>query len=175
MFSQNRAFTVAAVAALALGIGANSAIFSVVNTVLLKPLPFHDPDRMVLFGAGSPAKFQHWRSQSEVVQDVAAYRNNVVNLTGGAFPEQLRAAQVSADYFRLFGAPIVQGRGFSREEDLPNGERVALISHGLWARRFGSDPQILGKAISLSGDQYLVIGVVGPSFDFGEFGPQPEV
>jgi putative ABC transport system permease protein len=184
MFRQNRAFTIAAVAALALGIGANTAIFSVVNAVLLKPVPFPEPDRLVMFmntspqgqgAAASPAKYQHWREQTSVVQDAAAFRTGIVNLTGSGFPEQLRSAQVSADYFRLFGAPIIEGRGFSAEEDLPNGPRVALIGQGLWTRRFGSDPAIVGKTISLSGEPYDVIGIVGSSFDVSEFGPAPDV
>jgi putative ABC transport system permease protein len=177
-------FTAIAVITLALGIGANTAIFSVVNAVLLKPVPFRDPDRLVMFmntspqgeGMGaSPAKFQHWRQQSAVVQDVAAFRNNIVNYTGGGFPEQLRAAQVSADYFRLFGAPIIRGRAFSGAEDRPNGGRVALISHSLWMRRFSGDPAAIGRTISLSGDPYVIIGVVGPSFNVEEFGAVPEV
>ena len=184
MFAQSRAFTVSAVAALALGIGANTAIFSVVNTVLLKPIPFPEPDHLVMLETtspegpgpiGSPAKFNYWREQVSVVKDVAAFRDGVVNYTGGEFPEQLRSAQVSADYFRLFGAPIIRGRAFSVEEDLPHGEKVALISHGLWVRRFGSDPSVIGKTISLSGDPYLVIGIIGREFDVAEFGPPPEV
>ncbi len=184
MFAQSRAFTASAVAALALGIGANTAIFSVVNAVLLKPIPFPEPDRLVLFettspegpgAAGSPAKFNHWREQSSVVKDVAAFRYGVVNYTGGEFPEQLRSAQVSADYFRLFGAPIILGRGFSVGEDLPHGEKVALISHGLWARRFGSERSVIGRTISLSGDPYSIIGIIGREFDVSEFGPPPEV
>ncbi len=184
MFAQSRAFTASAVAALALGIGANTAIFSVVNAVLLKPIPFPEPDRLVLFettspegpgAAGSPAKFNHWKEQSSVVKDVAAFRYGVVNYTGGEFPEQLRSAQVSADYFRLFGAPIILGRGFSVGEDLPHGEKVALISHGLWARRFGSEPSVIGRTISLSGDPYSIIGIIGREFDVSEFGPPPEV
>src|SRR6266478_8671794 len=116
MFGQSRVFTATAVAALALGIGANTAIFSLVNTVLLKPVPFPDPDRLVMLmntspqgsgSAGSPAKFQHWREQSTVLQDVSAFRTGVVNYTGGDVPEQLRSAQVSADYFRCFGAPVI--------------------------------------------------------------------
>ncbi|HYK91896.1 MAG TPA: ABC transporter permease [Acidobacteriota bacterium] len=184
MFLQNRAFTVAAVGALALGIGANTAIFSVVNAILLKPIPFPDPDRLVMFvntsprGSGpaaSPAKFQHWKSQTSVVRDVAAFRNGIVNYTGGEFPEQLRSAQVSGDYFRLFGAPILSGRTFSRDEDLPHSEKVVVLSHGFWSRRFGSDPGIIGRTISLSGDPYTAIGILASSFDVGEFGPPPDV
>src|SRR5689334_11777713 len=116
---KNPGFTAAAVAALTLGIGTNTAIFSVVNSVLLKPAPFPEPDRLVMFqnvtqqgrGSGaSPAKFQHWRAQRDIVQDVSAFRTGVLNLTGGAFPEQVQSAQVSADYFKLFGAVPVLGR-----------------------------------------------------------------
>jgi predicted permease len=184
MFRQSRAFTTAAVAALALGIGANTAIFSVVNAILLKPIPFPDPDRLVIFintspqGSGpaaSPAKFEHWKQQTSVVQDVSAFRNGVVNYTGGEFPEQLRSAQVSANYFRLFGAPVLRGRTFSAEEDLPHGEKVVVLSYGVWARRFGSEPGVIGKTISLSGDPHVVIGIIGRSFDVEEFGPPPDV
>jgi predicted permease len=183
-FRQSPGFTCAAVLALALGIGTNTAIFSVVNSVLLKPAPFPDPDRLVLFentspqGSGtgaSPAKFQHWREQTSVVQDVAAFNTGVVNLTGGAYPEQLHSAQVSADYFRLFGAPIARGRAFTQQEDLPHGEKVALLSENCWRRRFASDPQIIGKTISLGGDPYVVIGIVGAGFDFRELGSAPDV
>jgi putative ABC transport system permease protein len=184
MFVQNRGFTLTALAALALGIGANTAIFSVVNAVLLKPIPFPEPDRLVMmmntspqgeFSAGSPAKFQHWRAQTQAVRDVAAFRTGIVNYTGAATPEQLRSAQVSADYFRLFGAPIVQGRSFTGDEDVPNGPKVAVISHSLWTRRFGGDPAIVGRSISLSGESHLVVGVVGPTFNVEEFGAAPDV
>lgn len=184
MFWQNRGFTAAAVAALAIGIGSNTAIFSVVNTVLLKPPPFPDPERIVMFmntspqgqGPGaSPAKFNHWRAQSDVVQDVSSFRTGVLNLTGGDVPEQLRSAQVTVDYFRLFGAPFLLGRGFSAEEDLPNGPKVAVISEGLWQRRFAGDPNILGKTILLGGDPHPIAGVISSSFDFREFGPAPDV
>ena len=177
-------FTAMAVATLALGIGANTAIFTVVNAVLLKPIPFPNPDRLVMLmvtspdGAGSwgsPARFAHWRAQTDVLQDVAAFRTGWMNLTEGALPEQLRYGQVTADYFRLFGAPISQGRTFSADEDRPGGGKVVVISHGLWARRFGSDPQMIGRAISLGGDPYTVIGIVGPTFNVAEFGPQPPV
>jgi putative ABC transport system permease protein len=183
-YRQNPGFTLTAVATLALGIGANTAVFSVVNAVLLKPIPYPDPDRLVMFEntspegsfpACSPAKFQHYREQTGVTQDVAAFRTGIVNLTGGAFPEQLKSGQVSADYFRLFGAPVIRGRTFSAQEDLPRGPLVALIGEGLWKRRFGSDPGVIGKTISLSGEPYVVIGVVGSNFDTSELDEAPEV
>src|SRR5436190_15672294 len=113
MFRQDPAFTFAAVAALALGIGANTAIFSIVNAVLLKPITFPDADQLVFFvntspqgqgPAASPAKFAHWRKQTDVIQDAAAFRAGIVNLTIGAVPEQLRSGQVSAEYFKLLRA-----------------------------------------------------------------------
>ena len=173
-------FTIVAILTLAVGIGANAAIFSVVNAVLLKPVPFPDPDRLVMFmstspqGSGSfasPAKYQHWREQTSVVQDVAAFRNNIVNFTGGGVPEQLRAGEVSAEYFRLLGAPVFRGRTFSAAEDRPGGEKVVVLSHSLWRRRFASDPNVIGTTMSLSGDPHTVIGIIGPTFDVGEFGP----
>jgi predicted permease len=184
MFRQRAGFTAAAVAALALGIGANTAIFSVVNAVLLRPVAVPDPDRAVLFvnvtpqgttPGASPAKFALWRQQTAVIEDAAAFRTNVVNHSGGGVPEQLRAGQVSAEYFRLLGAPIIQGRSFTPEEDRPGGQRVAVLSYGLWQRRFGGDPAILGRPLSLSGDPYVVVGIVGPQFDISEFGPPPEL
>jgi predicted permease len=183
-YRQTPGFTLTALATLALGIGVNTAVFSVVNAVLLKPIPFAEPDRLVAFMsvfpggpsmACSPAKFQHYREQTSVAEDVTAFRAGVLNLTGGTFPEQLQSSQVSANYFSLFGAPVIRGRTFNAQEDSPNGPRAAVISEGLWRRRFGSDPDILGKNISLGGDSYAIIGVVGSKFDIREFTEQPEV
>jgi predicted permease len=183
MFAQTPAFTLAALAALTLGIGANTAIFSVVNAVLLKPVAFTDPDRLVVFmntspqGSGpaaSPAKFQHYRQQTSVVQDVAVYTAGVVNFTGGSFPEQLESAQVSADFFKLFGAPIARGRGFTAEEDRPLGRKVVVISKSYWETRFNSDPNVIGKTISLNRDPHEIVGVLG-DFSFEEFGAEPQV
>jgi predicted permease len=177
-------FTIVAILTLAIGIGANAAIFSVVNAVLLKPVPFPDPDRLVMFmntspqGSGrnaSPAKFQHWREQTHVVQDVSAFRGNIVNFTGGGIPEQLTAGQVTADYFRLLGAPVMQGRTFSATEALPGGERVVVLSHAFWRRRFASDPDVIGKSMLLSGDPHTIIGIIGPAFDVEEFGSRPDL
>ena len=122
MLTSSPGFTVVAILTLALGIGANTAIFSVVNAVLLKPLPYPDPDGLMVFmttapqgenNGASPTKFNAWRNQSSVFQDVSAYRFNVVNLTEGDNPEQISAGHVSADFFRLFGAPVVAGRTFA--------------------------------------------------------------
>jgi putative ABC transport system permease protein len=184
MFRQSPSFTIAAVAALALGIGANTAIFSVVNAVLLKPVPFPDPDRFLMFmntspqGSGpaaSPAKFAHYRQQTSIVQDVSAFRMGVVNYTGGGSPEQLRSGQVSADYFRLAGIPISRGRTFTADEDRPNGERVAVLSQGLWKRRFGSDPSVIGKTMTLSGDAYVIVGILNESPNVRVLEPNPDV
>jgi len=183
MFAQSPAFTLAAIAALTLGIGVNTAIFSVVNAVLLRPVPMPEPNRVVMFltvsqqGAGpaaSPAKFQHFRLQTNVVQDVSAFGTGIVNYTGGSLPEQLPSGQVSADFFRLFGASFAYGRTFTPEEDRPGGRHVAVLSNKLWARLFNSDPNVLGRTISLSGDPYTVIGVLR-DFSFEEFGPAPQV
>ncbi|HET7564093.1 MAG TPA: ABC transporter permease [Gemmatimonadaceae bacterium] len=184
MFRKSPGFTVAAVAALALGIGANTAIFSVADAVLLKPLPYPNPDRIVIFEVtapqgsnrqGSPAKFEHWLQQTSVVQNVAAFNSDgSINYTGGEFPQQLHSAQVSADFFRLFGARTVLGRTFTQQEDMPNAGRFVVISKALWSRQFNRDPQIVGKSISLGGDPYTVVGVLD-DFSFDDLGTTPDV
>src|SRR5688500_1601006 len=183
MFRQSPAFTLAAVAAMTLGIGANTAIFSVVNAVLLKPVSFPEPERLVMFmntspqGSGpaaSPAKTQHYREQDPVVEQVTAFRTGIVNYTGGTFPEQLRMGQVSVHFFKLFGAPIIRGRTFTREEDLPDADRVVVLSQRFWETRFNRSDEVIGKSISLGGEPYTVVGVLG-EFDFSEYGPQPQV
>jgi putative ABC transport system permease protein len=168
MFLKSPGFTITAVAALALGIGGTTAIFSIVNTVLLRPLGIPDADRLVVLAVtpgdqdgASGARFVHWRSQSAVVQDVSAYFSAVLNYTGGQVAEQWKNTRVSANFFHCFGIPIVRGRSFTQEEDLPSGSRVALISQNLWKRRFASDPRMLGKTISLDGEAHTVIGIVG--------------
>ena len=183
MFAQSPAFTLAAVAALTLGIGANTAIFSVVNAVLLKPVSFPDPDRVVMFmntspqgtgTAASPAKLQHYREQTEVVQDVTGFRTGIVNYTSGTFPEQLRSGQVTADFFRLFGAPLIRGRGFTAAEDLPDAAKVVVLSQRFWEARFNRRDEVLGQTVSLSGEPYTVVGVLG-DFSFDDFGETPQV
>ena len=164
-------FTIAAVAALALGIGANTAIFSVLNTVILKPLPYPDPERLVMFlnvspqgsgGGASPTKFNVWRRQTTAFQDVSGYRFSVVNITGDANPEQVPAAYVSADFFRLFDAVPVMGRTFSQEEDRPAGGFTVVLGHGFWQRRFGGDASVVGRTILFNGQPHEIIGVLRP-------------
>jgi putative ABC transport system permease protein len=174
MFINNPAFTLAALGALALGIGANTAIFTVVNTVLLKPLTYPEPDRIVQFQLTSPTntgvgasitKFHNWQEQTSVFQDVSAYDfgGPGFNLTG-TVPEQVHGIHVTKDYFKLFGAPIMLGRTFTQQEDLPNGGKVVVLSYGLWKRKFGSNPSVVGTTVSLGGEPYTILGVLGPNF-----------
>jgi putative ABC transport system permease protein len=171
---KNPRFSLVAIAALALGIGANAAIFSVVNGVLLQPLPYPDPDRLVQVcrqypnGAScatSIPKFTAWK-QAQSFEAIAAYdfAGPGMNLGGGDRPERVKGIHVSQDYFRVFGAPLVQGRAFSADEDKPGGPHVVILSYRTWATRFGSDPQLVGRAIAINGDPYVVVGVAGPAF-----------
>ena len=178
MFIKNPGFTIAAVAALALGIGANTAIFSVVNTVLLKPLTYPDADRMVEFfhrpprggsllanNLASIPMFHLYQRQTSAFQDVAAYdfTSPGFNLTGDR-PEQLHGIHVTEGYFRLFGARPMLGRTFTPLEDSPHGGQVVVLSYGFWQRRFGGDPAIVGKWLSLGNEPYTIVGVIGKEF-----------
>ncbi|HXX71509.1 MAG TPA: ABC transporter permease, partial [Candidatus Acidoferrum sp.] len=176
MLRKNPGFTAVAILTLALGIGATTAIFTVVDKVLLQPYAAPDPDHIVVLmqtyeDGRSPIisipKFMMWRDQTRVVEQAALYGfpgTLRVNLIGGDQPEQLRATQVSANFFSLFGIPLVAGRTFSAEEDSPGGPPVAVISNGLWKGRFGSDPNIVGKTLNLDGTAYTVIGVMAPLY-----------
>ncbi len=182
-FRRSPGFTATAVAALALGIGANTAIFSVVDTVLLKPLPYPQADRIVVLmntspqGSGPAAsvpKYNVWRKQTQALEDVAAYDTGGpgLNLSGGDRPEQIKGIHVSQEFFRLFGAQASIGRTFTPEEDRPRGGNVAILSNGIWQRRFGSDPSIVGKTIALGGESVTIVGVLDRKFAFD---PQPDV
>ena len=175
MLRRSPGFTATAIAALALGIGANTAIFTVVNTVLLQPLAYPQPDRLVqleLSSAGgngnvtSIPKYTIWREQTQLFQDVAAYDGGGpgVNLTGGDRPEQLKGVHVSASFFPLFGASMTVGRAFSEDEDRPGGAHLVVLGNGVWRRRFAADPNIVGKNIELGGEPYLVTGVLAATF-----------
>lgn len=174
MFAKSPGFTIAAVGALALGIGANTAIFTVVNAVLLKPLAYPDADRIVALVQTYPdgrqtstsiTKFHEYQRQSSVLQDVAAYDfgGPGFNITGGR-PEQVHGIHVTEAYFRLFGAPVILGRTFTQQEDSPNGGNVVVLSYGLWQRKFGGNPDVIGSALSLGNEPYTIIGVTGKDF-----------
>ena len=177
LLRQSPGFTATAVSVLALGIGANTAIFSVINTVLLQPLPYPQPSRIVVlmntspqgtFPAASVPKYNVWRRQTQVLEDIAAYDTGGpgLNVSGGDRPEQLKGIHVSHEFFRLFGAQTVLGRTFTAEEDRPRGGQLVVLSNGLWQRRFGSDPAIVGKGLSLGGESYTILGVLAPNFSF---------
>ena len=185
MFRENKLFTATAVAALTLGIGVNIAIFSVVNAVLLKPVPFPEPDTLVQVvnanngvaggPASSPAKYMHWRAQTDVLEHVAAGRNQDLNLAQGELLEAIRAGQTTAEYFNVLRPPLVMGRWFTPEEDLPNAGYTVVLSHNFWTQRLNSDPDVLGKSITLSGNPYTIVGVVDREFDVRDFGLAPEI
>ena len=174
MLRKNPGFTVVAIVVLALGIGANSAIFSVVNTVLLRPLPYPDPDRLVWIWAHSPtrgipfhfllyADFADWRKQARSFEAMSAYFPRAVTLTSRE-PERVPSLQVNASFLRVFGVQPMLGRDFLVEDDRPGAPRVTLLSHGFWQRRFGSDPSLIGTPVGLDGSDYTVIGVLPPGF-----------
>jgi putative ABC transport system permease protein len=171
------ATTAIALLALALGIGANTAIFSVVNGVLLTPLPYPQPERLVLLSSSnpkagfprfslSPPDFDDFHRQSRSFTGLAAMANGSVNLTGRGEPEVLELGRVSADFFPVLNLRPLLGRTFRPDEDTPANRHVALLSHGLWQRRFGADPKVVGQGLLLDGESYTVVGVAPPGFDF---------
>ena len=166
-------FTAVAAITLALGIGANTAIFSVVNGVLLRPFDYPEAERLVALRESnpskqpdsqvSPANFLEWQRQNTVFSDLATYRTVSYNLTGDGNPERLLAGRVSAGFFKTLGVGPILGREFSPEEDQLGRDKVVLISEGLWRRRFGSDASVIGKTLKLSGENFTVIGVMPAS------------
>lgn len=174
---KNPAFTIVAVIALTLGIGANSAIFSVVNTVLLRPLPYKDPDRLMMVwedaskqgfphNTPAPANFIDWRNQNQVFEGMAALHRQSYNLTGSGEPERIDGRRVSANLFELLGVQPLKGRWFLPEEDQPGANRVVILSHRLWQRRFASDENIVGKTLTLNGQNFTAVGVMPRQFEF---------
>ena len=167
-------FAVIAILTLSLGIGANTAIFSVVNAVLLNPLPYPQPDRIVaLFhdkanfrtGSISYPNFEDWRRENQSFSSMAAYREmGGVTLSGDGEPEVVIGQMVSAGFFEILGVKPVLGRTFSSDEDRLGANPTVMISEGLWKRKFGSDPQLLGKTVILEGQGRTVIGIIPASF-----------
>jgi putative ABC transport system permease protein len=175
MLLKSPGFTLVTVLALALGIGATTAIFSVVNTVLLRPLPYPNSERVVYMGEWSQQipemsvsypNFMDWRDQNQVFEQIAAFRNSNYVLTDVGEPERLDGRQVSAAFFPVLGVNPAIGRNFTPEEDKPGANPVALISHGFWQRRLGSDPSVVNKPLLLNGESYTVIGVLPQTFEW---------
>ena len=171
-------FTLIAIVTLALGIGANTAIFSVVNAVLLRPLPFADPDHLVwvwgnLRNGGnrtsiSPLDYLDYRAQTTTFEQFAAMASipNSANLTGSGEPERLEARAVTGNFFQALGVPPLLGRTFRLENEQPGSEQVVVLSHGLWQRRFGGEASIIGKTLLLDGKKCEVLGVMPANFNF---------
>lgn len=177
MLLKNPGLAGAAILTLALGIGANAAIFSVVNTVLFNSLPYPNPNRLVVLDEykidhGSRTvswlDFQDWRNQAPAFEDMAAYRLSHVTLTGRDQPALLRVAEVSASFFKLLGLQPQLGRFFNDSEDQPGATPSVVITYSFWRSRFGANPHILGTAIDLDGKSYVVLGVLPPGLDFFE-------
>jgi len=163
-----------AVLALALGIGANTAIFSVINAVLLKPLPYHQPDRLVTIlqpvtSPISPADFLDIRAQAKSFEVAGATELWSASLTGRDRPEQIIGLRFSQDMFRLLGVAPQRGRTFDASDFAPGKNHVLVIAHGLWQRVFGGAPDAIGKSVLLDGESYTIIGVMPPSFRFAPF------
>ncbi len=176
----------AALLAIALGVGANTTIFSVVNSVLLRPLPFAAPDKLVkvwttdaMRGRNdlpvSYTNFADWRSQSQTFESMTAYSEASATLSGDELPEQLKGVAVTADMFPVLGVKPLVGRPFTAEEEKPGSAPVVVISHGLWQRRFGSDRTVVGQQVTLDGKSTTIVGVMPPGFKFPLDAQNPEL
>src|SRR6266566_8401770 len=175
MLLKNPGMTFVVILALALGIGANTAIFSVVNAVLLRPLPYQESERLVFLNERSPVldemsisypNFTDWRNQNHVFEKIGVFNRNSYNLTGVGEPERILAAQASADLFGALRVKPAIGRLFTNEEDQPGGTPVVILSYGLWQRRFGGQESILNQQLTFNNKSYTVIGVMPQGFQY---------
>jgi putative ABC transport system permease protein len=174
-FVRQPAFAVTAIVALALGIGANTAVFSVVYAVLLKPLPFAEPDRLIYLHDTYPAvpsasvswpKFVALRDGNRTLGSMAAFAPGTLAITGRGEPQQIATQRVSGDFFTVFGVPPLAGRPLTRADDVENGGKVIVLSHGLWRRRFAGDLKIVGQAVTVNGEPYTVASVMPAAFNY---------
>ncbi|HVG21877.1 MAG TPA: ABC transporter permease [Blastocatellia bacterium] len=176
VLARHRGFTIVSVLTLALGIGANTAIFSVVNALLLRPLPFRDADRLVMLweissegrhqNTTSRANFRAWREQSNSFEGMAAFSDQRLNLTGDAEPEEVSTQFATPELFQVLGVEPIIGRGMTQDDARPGSPDVALLGHGIWQRRFGGDPGVVGRTIMLNGAPVTVIGVLPAGFQW---------
>src|SRR4030095_4918362 len=173
MLLKTPGFTAAAALTLALGVGANTAVFSVVYATLLKPLPYPEAERIYAVEIGVPERslsvpgriqdYLEWRRADTAFSAVAALQTGGWNLTGNGEPERVGGARVSVNFFEFLGVPPALGRGFASEEETPGADRVVVISDALWRRRYGADPNLVGRTIELNGQNHLVVGIAAPS------------
>lgn len=186
MLLKRPAYSLIAVITLALGIGANAAIFSIINNVLLRSLPYEEPDRIVTLWENntkesiarddvSPANFLDWRERQQVFSEIAFANPNSLDYVGGEEPEVIRAASVSKGFFQVFGAGALYGRTFLPEEYEAGKNQVVMLSHGVWQRRFGGDKNIVGRTLTLDGQPTTVVGVMPPSFRLYLFDREEEM
>ncbi len=175
MLLKSPGFALVTILALALGIGANSAIFSVVNAVLLRPLPFKTAERLVFLSEWSQQvpnmsvsypNYQDWREQSTSFEQLAAFRSAGYTLTGAGEPERLDTREVSASFFPALGVAPVLGRDFTADDDKPGANRAVIISHGLWQKRFGANPNVVGQPVTLNNQSHTIIGVLPQNFEW---------
>jgi putative ABC transport system permease protein len=178
MLMKQPGFALIAVLTLALGIGANTAIFSVVNAVLLRPLQFKDPEQLVwVWGTApkfsqsfhSPVEFLAFQSQQTSFAELTAYRNMSFTVTGDAAPEDIQGLIASANYFSLLGVAALRGRAFQPEDGKAGAARVAVVSHDLWQTRYGGDPNLIGRALTINDESVTVIGVMPPNFSLNPY------
>src|SRR3954451_7618757 len=178
ILARDRSVTALSTIALALGIGGSTLIFSVVYAVLLKPLPVADPDRLVWIWANSPSRnvayaftaystYAEWKAGSPSFESMSAYAPASTTLLVGNDPERVDILRVNATFFPMLGIDPVVGRNFLAEEDQPGAPKVAILSYGLWERRFGRDTSVIGRSINLDGQNVAVTGVLPRSFAFG--------
>ncbi|MGH9937173.1 MAG: ABC transporter permease, partial [Blastocatellia bacterium] len=176
MLLKHPGFTFIAALTLSLGIGANTAIFSIVNAVLLRPFPYQEPERLVIvqehYGAAgmsvSYPNFADWRAQNTAFASIAAARQNEsYNFTGAGEPERLQGQLVSAEFFSALGIKPLLGRDFLAEEDQPGATPAVILSYGFWQRRFGHDPSVIGKQLTLNNQSFTVVGITPANFQFG--------
>src|ERR1700678_2022773 len=180
MLAKNPGFTVVAVLTLALGIGANTAIFSTVYSALLKPLPYYRPDGLITIGEGrnqtknnealssnsSNPDFQDWKKMTKSFESLAAYAFDAFTLTGNGDPKNVFATQVTANFFRTLGVKVALGRNFVDGEDTSDGPHEVILTNGFWRSDFGGDPGVIGRTIRLNGKPVTIVGVLSRDFQF---------
>jgi predicted permease len=181
LLAKSPGFTLVAVLTLAIGIGANTAIFTVVNAAVFHSLPYRDPDRLVHLWETRPAReftqmeasrpnLLEWQASNHVFSDLAGYTGMNFSLTGRGTPQRIYGARVTANFFDVLGVRPVLGNAFRANEDRPGGARIALLTYGLWAGQFGSDPKIIGQALTLNGEAYTIAGILPREFQFAKRG-----